>query len=255
MRAALSLMTVMLLALAGCGSDAGTTATEPAPGPGDHSLSFTKANGVKQDFLLHAPKDFASSKRYPVIVVFHGSPGTPSEMQAVTGLDDVADQKGFIVVYPDQGRDAETAGQLLDFLIAKWSVDPKHMHLAGFSAGASAVYGLAQAMTSRFGSVAPVSGAGASDQPNTGPISLITFQGEYDNPQGFAVGNANWAQAAGCEPETVTEVALEQGPAKRHAANCKGGAEFVYYEVRMGHVWPAGASALIWEFFAKHPLP
>ena len=245
----------MLLVTAGCGNDGGTAtpSPEPAPAPGDHSLSFTKANGVKQEFLLHAPKDFTTSKRYPLIVVFHGSPGTPSQMQDTTGLDQLADQKGFLVVYPDMGRDTETLQQLLDLLTTKWSADPKHIHLAGFSAGATAVYGLAQAMPTRFGSVAPVSGTGGINEPNGAPISLITFQGTFDN-QNFPIGNTNWAKVAGCEPETVADVTIEQGPSKRHSANCKGGAEFVYYEVPMGHIWPAGASELIWDFFAKHPL-
>jgi polyhydroxybutyrate depolymerase len=250
------LMSVVLFA-AGCEGGA-KTAQEPAPGPGDHTLSFVKANGAKQEFLLHAPEGFSSSKRYPLIVVLHGSPGTPSEMQHLAALDDLADSEGFITVYPNLGRDPDTVGQLLDFLVSKWSVDPKHMHLAGFSAGASAVYGLAQtpALTSRLGSVAPVSGAGGSDTANTAPISLITFQGGRDDVgQAFTAGNANWAKAAQCDAETVTELKLHDSPATRHAATCKGGAEFVYYDIEfMGHTWPPDASPLIWEFFKKHPL-
>jgi polyhydroxybutyrate depolymerase len=248
------LLAIALLLSAGCGGGGGTAAPQPVVGPGDHSLSFTKADGVEQEFLLHAPKDFTSSKRYPLIVVYHGTPGTPSQMKAMTGFDDLADQKGFLVAYPAVGRDGDTLRQLLDLLTTKWSVDPKHIHLAGFSAGATAVYGLAQSMASRFGSVAPVSGAGGINVPNSAPVSLITFQGEYDN-QNWDINNANWAKVAECQPETVTELTIEQGPVKRHAADCKGGAEFVYYQVRMGHVWPAGASPLIWDFFAKHSLP
>jgi polyhydroxybutyrate depolymerase len=253
MRPALSLLAVVLLAAAGCGSDRGTTAPQPVVGPGDHSLSFTKANGTTQEFLLHAPKGFSRSKRYPLVVVLHGSPGTPSQMQATTGFDEVADQKGFLVAYPELARDSQTLKQLLDLLITKWSVDPKHIHLAGFSAGASAVYGLAQTMTSQLGSVAPVSGTGGINLPNSGPISLITFQGNFDN-QNWEIGNTNWAKVAECQPETVMEVTIEQGRTQRHAADCKGGAEFVYYQVPMGHIWPAGATPLIWDFFAKHPL-
>ncbi|HEX6685603.1 MAG TPA: hypothetical protein VF062_22700 [Candidatus Limnocylindrales bacterium] len=258
MRSAVGLLTAVVLLATGCGGGGGETpvAKEPAPAPGDHTLSFTKPGGVKQDFLLHAPKDFAASNRYPLIVVFHGSPGTPSQMQSLSGLDDLADREGFITVYPDLGREPETVGQLLDHLISKWSIDPKRIHLAGFSMGATAVYGLAHALASRVGSVAPVSGIGASETATTGPVSLITFQGGRDAiAGGFPANNAGWAKAAQCEPATVTEATVDGGRAMRHTANCKGGAEFVIYDVaQMGHGWPPEASGLIWEFFKKHPL-
>jgi len=247
---------LLVALLAGC-----ETPTPPVspdmPAPGDHSLAFTAPDGVEHEFLLHAPQDFASGKRYPLVIVFHGSPGNPAEMVVRTGMSDLADTKGFIVVYPDRVRDPQTVAQLIDHLTPKWSVDPKRVHATGFSMGATAVYAIAEVLTARFGSVAPVSGTGAGETAHTSPISLITFQGGRDTAAyAFPANNANWAKAAGCQGNEIAKVALEGGQADRHTATCAGSAEFVLYDLpQMGHTWPAGASSLIWDFFDKHPLP
>ncbi len=254
---------VAVLALAaGCSAP---SATPPAPSPeppaaedpapGDHKASFKDSKGTIREYLVHAPPNYARGNRYPLIMIFHGQPGTASDMPKVSGMNEVADAKGFLVVYPDQTSLPEAVGELIDHVSAKWGVDPNRVHASGFSRGANVVYEIAEKLPSRFGSVAPVSGTGASDRPLPQPVSLLTFQGGQDRlAQGWALTNNNWAKAAGCTGEKVKSIEMEGGPTHIYTTTCAGGAEHIVYSVtKMGHSWPTGASTLIWEFFEKHP--
>jgi poly(3-hydroxybutyrate) depolymerase len=104
--------------------------------------------------------------------------------------------------------------------------------------------------------VAPVSATGGTGTSLSKPPSLITFQGGRDRArQGWGITNANWAKAAGCSGDKLTTITMEGGPTHIHTAICTGGTEHIVYDVTtMGHVWPADASKLIWDFFVKHQL-
>jgi polyhydroxybutyrate depolymerase len=260
---------VLLVLLAGC---SGTTpsATPPVtpaaspsptlppenPAPGDHATAFFDHEGKVRRYIVHAPPGYQTGKTYPLVLVFHGSPGAAEDMPKLTKMNEVADANGFLVVYPHQMSETKMIAALLDHLTPKWGVDPKRVHVAGFSRGATFTYELAEKLTDRFGSVAPVSGTGGTGQPLSKPLSLLTFQGGHDRlKQGFTTTNDNWAKAAGCSGEKLTTITMENGPTHIHTSTCAGGAEHVVYDVTaMSHEWPADGSKLIWEFFKKHPL-
>jgi polyhydroxybutyrate depolymerase len=226
------------------------------PGPGDQMTAFLDTHGKARHYLVHAPPSYTPDKKYPLVVVFHGSPGTPDEMVEKTGMNDVADANDFLVVYPQTFTDTDTVAALLDHLGPTWNVDPKQVHVTGFSRGGSLVYQLAIDMSERFGSVAPVSASHAGSVRLAQPLSLITFQGSADRlSAAWSTTNSGWADAAGCSGETVTQISLQDDPTEVHTSTCDDGTEHVVYTVvGMGHSWPDGASELIWEFFAKHPL-
>lgn len=258
-------MLLPLVLLAGC-TEAATPGATPSPqvslppenpAPGDHETAFIDSKGTVRDYIVHAPPGYTTGKSYPMVLVFHGRPGEAKGMPKLTKMNEVADANDFLAVYPDQFTDTEAVGELIDHLTAKWGVDPKRVHATGFSRGAQFTYELAAELTGRFGSVAPVSGIGASEAPLPQPISLITFQGALDRlRQGFTTTNNNWRGAAGCAEKSVTTITMEGGPTHIYTAACKGNAEHIVYAIaRMAHEWPADASKLIWQFFANHPLP
>jgi polyhydroxybutyrate depolymerase len=226
------------------------------PGPGDHSLAI-RIDGQVREFVIHAPTSYSGADAYPVVLVFHGQPSNAAEIASTSKMGQTADSKGFLAVFPDQFTKPSEVAALIDHLVAKWHADPKRIHATGFSRGAYLTYRLAHELTSRFGSVAPVSGDGASDKPLAAPISLLTFQGTRDRlAQGFTVDNNNWAKAAACKDEVVSTVPVGVANAHRYTSACAHGSEHVVYSVvGMGHEWPDGANELIWEFFVKHPLP
>jgi polyhydroxybutyrate depolymerase len=252
-----------LLAAACAGTNPTPPAASPAitlppenPAPGDHETAFIDPKGTLRRYIVHAPPSYQGNKTHPLVIAFHGSPGVAEEMPLLTKLNEVADANGFLVVYPRNLNDPEAVGALLDHLGPKWNVDPKRVHAAGFSRGGSFVYELTEKLPGRFGSVAPVSASGGTGNPLAKPLSLITFQGGRDRlRQAWSITNADWAKAAGCSGDNLTTVTMEGGPTHVHTAMCTGGAEHVVYDVTtMGHVWPADASKLIWDFFTRHPL-
>lgn len=93
---------VLALALAACG-DGGTDPDGPAnpvplDGPGLH-LRALEVEGVPRRYRVYRPPTIAASAPAPVVVVLHGFP--PVDMAAVTGMNDEADHRGFVAVYPE----------------------------------------------------------------------------------------------------------------------------------------------------------
>jgi polyhydroxybutyrate depolymerase len=265
MRRALVLVLVVLTASCSAGSPTPETGPETSPtvtlppeipGPGDQLTAFLDGEGKVREYLVHAPPSYSPDKQYPLVLVFHGQPGTPEEMVEMTGMNDVADANDFLVVYPTSVFDTEKAAALLDHVVPTWNVDPSRVHAAGFSRGGSLVYRLPIDMPERFGSVAPVSASNAGPVRLAHPVSLITFQGSADRLRGaWSSTNGNWDDGAGCSDENLTEISMQNGPTEVSTKPCEDGTEHVVYRITgMGHAWPDGASELIWEFFARHPL-
>lgn len=229
--------------------------TEPVAG--DHRLGIELVEDASPfEYLLHAPPAVERGRPLALVLVFHGRPGSPEDMVRTTRFDALADRDGFLVVYPDNFGDPEQIGVLLDHLAGLWPIDERRIYAAGFSAGASTTYGLADELSERIAAFAPVSGIQYGDFSIRRPASLITFQGEKDEfASAFGRVNRAWSRAAGCERAIPTEATVSGRPARRTTAACEGGSEHVVYRVeRMGHVWPRDATPLIWDFFAAHPL-
>jgi polyhydroxybutyrate depolymerase len=227
-----------------------------APVAGDHHLGVSLPDGTDREYLLHAPPGVDRGRPLPLVLVFHGSPGSPEDMVRVAGLDAIADKEGFLIVYPDSFTVPDEIRILLDHVAGLWPVDPRRVYATGFSRGAAATYALAEELTQRIAAFAPVSGFQYGDFALRAPTSLITFQGGQDQfATAFPEVNRGWSRAARCGPAVTTEVPLGGRSARRSVAECAAGTEHVVYRVeRMGHVWPRGASRLIWGFFQAHLL-
>ena len=63
--------------------------------------AFPFVDGVARNYLLHVPDDLPSGKSAPLALVFHGGGGHDWNMPGFTHFDDLADQEGFLVAYPD----------------------------------------------------------------------------------------------------------------------------------------------------------
>lgn len=144
------------------GGPAGLT-PDPVPGPGDYRRSFV-SDGFDRFYELHVPTGWSPGVRLPVVLVFHGSPGTPAAMRTATGIDALADAHGFLAVYPQAGGpgdwstgceacsslatllridDVRFVRELLARLDADVGIDRTRVTAAGFSNGALMVHRLA----------------------------------------------------------------------------------------------------------------
>jgi polyhydroxybutyrate depolymerase len=191
-------LAAVLLAIVAIGLIAASWLRAPASGD---LLQTAAIDGHSRQWLVHVPPGYRAGHRVPLVIAFHGRYSSPEKMAHLTGLDRLADQSGFIVVYPAgvdrswaAGVDspADKAGvddvaftsALLDRLQAQYSINPAHVVLTGFSNGAHLVQWLGCRLAGRVSAIVPVSGtlapsAVASCHPAR-PLSVVEFHGTSD---------------------------------------------------------------------------
>lgn len=149
-------------------------------GSSEHSVTV---NGVKRSYYLHLPKGYDSSKKYPLVLFFHGYGNSPKIAEWYSGMSRKADKEGFIVAYPkgtgygpglylswNAGFCCDLAAQrkvddvgfskaLIESLENKYSIDSSRIYATGHSNGALFVHRLALELPNTFAAVAPVSGS------------------------------------------------------------------------------------------------
>jgi polyhydroxybutyrate depolymerase len=198
-----------------------------------------------------------------------------SAQQKMSRLDEEADARGAIVVYPE-GTGGAYAGwnagpsplghlykdvddvafiaALLDRLAKSLCVDPKRVLCTGFSLGGSMCYRIACELSERVAAIAPV--AGPDVAPACSPkraLPLLAFWGTADgfaayagdpgtqpNNKGAVKTVGDYAKRAGCE--AASKPTTSKGAVSCETwGGCKDGAEATLCTVKGGgHTWPGG---------------
>lgn len=211
-------------------------------GPGDHTRELTVGE-LNRNFLVHIPPQYDANKPTAVVLAFHGGGANAENMTVFSGLNQKADDAGFIVVYPSgTGRlekfltfnggnccgyamtnkidDVAFTRKLLDDLARTVNVDPKRVFATGMSNGAIMSYLLAAELSDRIAAIAPVSGPmGTESCHPQRPVSVIHFHGTDDEHAPFQGGKGKgpsgttfysvehsieaWVKANGCAREPV----------------------------------------------------
>ncbi|HEU5370452.1 MAG TPA: PHB depolymerase family esterase, partial [Ktedonobacterales bacterium] len=161
---------LLLLALAAC-QHAGQA--QPAPIRHDFSGSLS-SGGLTRTYQGHLPSSYDGVKALPLVLALHGHGGDGQGMLRLTHLNRIADQHGFIVVYPDgyqkswaDGRGATEADQagvddvgflsaLIDALANQYKVDQKRVYVTGISNGGFMSERLACDLSNKVAAVAAV---------------------------------------------------------------------------------------------------
>ncbi|MCA9674443.1 MAG: PHB depolymerase family esterase, partial [Myxococcales bacterium] len=154
-----------------------------APRPAAAALTAVTSFGSNPgalDMYIYVPAGLPADR--PVVVVLHGCTQGAADMEA-TGWNDLADELGFAVVYPQQrtannpvrcfnwaGEYGDTAnltrGQgenqsivsMVDHMIATYDSDPARVYVTGFSAGAAMTAVLLATWPDRFAAGSIMSG-------------------------------------------------------------------------------------------------
>lgn len=230
-------------------------------------------SGATRRFLLHLPESLPQDRSVPLVVDLHGFAQWPANQRDISNWDDLADEKGFIVVHPEgtgfprrwashspdepqTDRDVTFIADLIDHLSAEHPIDPDRIHVAGISNGGGMAFVLSCELSDRVASIGTV--AGLFTHPweacaRTRPVPLIAFHGLDDEIVPFAGGPLD-------------------GPlGGTRWSDCDGGADVILHTIADGgHTWPGGdplpefiagytspaidATATTWEFFEDHPL-
>ena len=179
--------------------------TRRATATGD-TLAQTTVNGVARSYLVHVPPQKPAGG-FAVIFAFHGAGGQGAGMIGLTHFDKLADQRGFIAVYPNgidrhwnDGRSTITAGAddvgftraMIGELTTKYSVNAAQIYATGFSNGAMLTQRLGCELADRISAIAPVSGGLPEDlAPRchpAKPVSVLYVAGTADPIVPFSGG-------------------------------------------------------------------
>src|ERR1700726_1564667 len=181
-----------------------------APSPANPTLSAAiqqnsiPIGNMTREFLEYVPHDI--SPHSPLVIVLHGALMDAKSMREWTGyeFDQLADQRGFVVAYPDGYKhtwndchseatfpahtdnidDMGFIKGLIAREVAQRQIDEKHVYVLGYSNGGQMALRLALQAPEQ---VAGIAIAGASLQapedsscPEQGAVPLLVVQGEKD---------------------------------------------------------------------------
>lgn len=170
--------------------------------------------GLPRSYLIYVPRSYNPGRPAPLILVFHGGLGNAERMPPLTGMNELAEEKGFIVVYPNgTGRDPEgnrftwNAGAccgiaqrrnvddvgftraIIDQVSRQFRIDASRVYATGISNGAMMAYRLACDLSDQISAIAPVAGAMMIERCNPDrPIPVIHFHGLADQNAPFEGG-------------------------------------------------------------------
>jgi len=206
-------------------------------------------------------------------------------MQNTSELDVIADEEGFIVVYPDASPGGWNIGDayspdvddvgfisaLIDTLSRRERIDTLRIYVTGFSLGGMMSYRLAAELSERIAAVAPVAGQWLPPVTPERGVPIIQFQDVFDpnvpfegdsSDAGFLLPSVEavidaWIGWNGCHPEPDT-IYNQDGIIGRRWLAAETHADIILFTLTQGgHYWPKGdfpADDFIWEFFVSHPL-
>lgn len=269
------------------------------------SITF---NNDHRTFLLHRPANYKPANPTPLIIAMHGGFGNGFRLQDQSQLSVKADSAGFMVVYPEgvksplgirtwnaggccgyaMNKNIDDVGfisDLIDTLVADYSIDTSRIYATGMSNGAFMSYRLACELSSKITAIAPVAGSmnvNTCNPDRAVPVihfhsyadSNVPYQGgtgtgvsDHYNPPLDSVMNV-WANYNDC---LIANDTIHNDTDYTHInwSDCNCGSKLSLYLTHDGgHSWPGGnataigdsvstainANDLMWNFFQQYRL-
>ena len=241
-----------------------------------------EVDGARREYMLHIPDASSGASGLPLILNFHGfgdCAGDYAEsVGGYYGLNDLADEAGFVVAYPqamvrekgdpywepgDIGDDIEIndvlfTRHLVADIATKVSIDHERVFAVGYSNGGMMAYDLACTAPDIFPAVGIMSGVMLADScASPDATSIIHFHGiaddviPLDGSGDFPSVLENiefWRDHNHIPAESLVTTSLESGDVTRnfYAGGRENSAVALYvinreYGKEGGHVWFSGA--------------
>lgn len=154
--------------------------------------AFRGEHGARR-YRLYVPPGVSDEPT--LVVMLHGCTQDAEDFAAGTGMNALADEAGFLVLYPEQpveahpkrcwrwyepehqrrgGGEPAILTSLVRQVVATWSVPTGHAHLAGISAGGAMALVVASTYPEVYGSVASHSGIpyASADGPDASLVAM-----------------------------------------------------------------------------------
>ena len=242
------------------------------------------SSGQTRKYLVYVPESYNLEQPTPLVISIHGFVQWPAHQQSMTGWNKLADEHGFIAVYPkgtgfplrwstrptedDPGgmqRELQFFSDLIEDLSRTYNIDPARIYANGMSNGGGMSDLLACEFSNRITAIGGVAGAYAQPREDCHPprpVPVIAFHGLDDQIVPYlggassrdeqfvfpSIGDwaANWAElnACGKSPEK-TVVKAEIN--RISYTGCEENADVILYSIKgAGHTWPGGKKLPVW---------
>lgn len=197
--------------------------------------------GYERNYILHVPPRMENDQELPLLIVLHGSYGSGRKMQRALGFDSYANERLFLVAYPDaylppgknqtarwnDGRDTLISSTLevddvgfvtamIEDIKTKVPIDDKKIFVTGASNGGMMAYRLGCETEALFAGIAPVIAniplaLDATCSPDN-PFKVMVINGDADPFIPFEGGEVCENVKFGCEGGNVlsTEQSLKK---------------------------------------------
>jgi len=172
---------------------------------GEISRTLTH-DDIERSYILYVPDSVNWDKPVPQVFVFHGGTGNAESAIRMSGFNEVADQNGFLAVYPNgtsrvssdilltwnggeccgyaQQKNVDDVGfvrAIVTDIQSLANIDAKRIYATGMSNGGILSHRLACEAADIFAAIAPVAGTLNFSQCNPSQsISVIEFHGTGD---------------------------------------------------------------------------
>ena len=206
---------------------------------------------MSRTYLVHVPKGHDLETPIPVVLALHGATMNAPIMAWFSGLNQKADEAGFLAVYPNgtghfssftwnggnccgsavqkNVDDVGFVSAVLDDLLGAYRIDRRRIYATGISNGAVMAYRLAAELSDRIAAIAPVAGSvGTEISQLKRPVSVLHFHGTMDEYIPFLGGKGEkslygtqygsvddsiraWVKVNGCDEEPTIDLLSKTG--------------------------------------------
>jgi polyhydroxybutyrate depolymerase len=178
----------------------------------DRGSATLVSTGEEREYLLHVPPGHDSRRAAPLVVSLHAGATWPAQQANLSGWNRIADEEGFLVVYPagrpelpilgipriwavereaSRVRDVRLVADLLDRIAADHAIDPARVYVDGMSQGGGMAFAVSCELADRIAAVGLVASAQARPFEacaGAPPMPVIAFHGTADPLVPFAGG-------------------------------------------------------------------
>jgi polyhydroxybutyrate depolymerase len=186
---------------------------------------------VERTYNLYVPSTYSAGDVTPLVLNMHGAGGNADQQMASSAMNAVAEEKGFLVAYPNAAVDGDWSisgdhnlsfiDSLLGAIDLEYSVDSSRTYSTGYSQGGMMSYRLASLRPNTFAAIASVAGIPPLPAVVSRPVPLMHVHGTADvvvPVDGTPSFNGSvypllddflneWAVANGCDlTQTVSEL-------------------------------------------------
>jgi polyhydroxybutyrate depolymerase len=160
------------------------------------------SSGEKREYLLYVPRSYDRAKPTPLVISVHAAMNWPAFQMKLSQWNKVADENGFIVVYPagtgtgfktwymegsrtpSRMPDVRFVSELIDTLEATYNIDPTRIYANGMSNGGGMAFALSCTLSHRIAAIGAVSAAQSLPfswcADYSTPVPMIEFHGTGD---------------------------------------------------------------------------